>query len=262
MTKECIESIKSKTSGISYEIILVDNASTDGSGEYFPYRKDIKYIYNHENIGFGRASNLGVSNSNGKYIFLLNSDTLLLNNAIKILFDYLEHSDDTAVVGGNLYKFDETPTLSFERLFPGIRYTLNLLSKNILNRLSYGRNRVFNYSDKPLSVAYISGADLMVEREIYNRFHGLSEDYFMYYEETDLCYRIKNSNYKIYNIPSAKIIHLEGGSQKTKESIIKKLNIQLQSRNIFMKRNHKKLYCFFDRILFSLYLKLRNLNLR
>ena len=90
LTKNTIESVFEKTIEVSYEIILVDNASTDGSVEFFEnnYKDKIILIKNNENLGFGRANNKGIEIAKGKYIFLLNSDTLLINNAIKILFDF------------------------------------------------------------------------------------------------------------------------------------------------------------------------------
>ena len=117
MTADCIESVRQKTSGISYEIILVDNGSTDGSKDFFEQFEGIKYIYSDENLGFGRANNLGAKQASGDYLFLLNSDTLLINNAIKILYDYINTHQSVGVVGGNLVGLDSTERISFERVF-------------------------------------------------------------------------------------------------------------------------------------------------
>lgn len=95
MTNNCIESVFTKTKDVQFEVILVDNGSNDGSREFFANDKRIRYIYVDENMGFGRANNLGYKYCNGKYVFLLNSDTLLINNAIKKLYDYAESSDDS-----------------------------------------------------------------------------------------------------------------------------------------------------------------------
>ena len=104
MTCECIDSIVEKTHGISYEIILVDNASTDGSKEFFEKDERIAYIYSERNGGFGYGNNLGMKVAKGKYFFLLNSDTLLVNNAVKEFFDYAEKDDKKRIDIDSLLK--------------------------------------------------------------------------------------------------------------------------------------------------------------
>ena len=117
LTKNTIDSVNEKTKDLNYEIILVDNASTDGSVEFFEkeYKNKIIFIKNDENLGFGRANNRGIKIAKGKYVFLLNSDTLLINNAIKILFDFMEKNNNCGVCGGNLYTLTLQPTNSFFR---------------------------------------------------------------------------------------------------------------------------------------------------
>ena len=92
MTSDCLESIFEKTQDIKYEVILVDNASTDGSKEFFEKDSRIRYIYLKDNIGFGKANNAGYLHAKGKYVFLLNSDTILINNAVKEFFAFAERS--------------------------------------------------------------------------------------------------------------------------------------------------------------------------
>ena len=104
MTDECITSIVEKTKRVSYEIILVDNASTDGSKEFFEKDDRVTYIYNEENYGFGKANNVGASVAKGKYLFFLNSDTYLINDAIDKLFETrLSMSKNVGFIGGVLY---------------------------------------------------------------------------------------------------------------------------------------------------------------
>lgn len=214
MTVECIESVREKTYGISYEIILVDNASTDGSKEFFENYPGITYIYSTENLGFGRANNLGVSKSKGRNMLFLNPDTLLLNDAISILSNYLDENNNVAICGGNLYDVELKPTHSFRKYFPGIWWEslefINTIVRKLSNRQTLSPE--FNHIGAPIPVAYITGADLMIKRDSFEQVDGFSKEFFMYFEETDLCLRVKRLGKKIISIPAAKIQHFEGAS--------------------------------------------------
>ena len=109
MTRACIDSIFEKTSSLDFEVILVDNNSKDNSKDFFEKDKRIIYVYNNDNLGFGVANNVGLKFAKGRNILFLNSDTLLVNNAIKILSDYLDGNSDVGACGGNLYNKDMTP---------------------------------------------------------------------------------------------------------------------------------------------------------
>lgn len=242
MTAECIESVRQKTFGISYEIILVDNGSTDGSKEFFEQFEGIKYIYSDENLGFGRANNLGAKQASGDCLFLLNSDTLLINNAIKILYDYISTHPMAGVIGGNLYDRDGRPNLSFKRHLPGIFDSLNEMTSNRLGKMIWGKNQFFNHSKVPLKVGYIQGADFMLSKWLFDSLGGFLEDYFMYYEETDLCCRIDRSGYKCFNVPEAKIYHFDGASFSKERGVnINRFLMLEKSRQIYLRKNVNQL---------------------
>ena len=212
MTAECIDSVFEKTEGIEFEIILVDNASTDGSREFFEKDKRITYIYNYENLGFGRANNVGIEIAKGRNILFLNSDTLLINNAITILSNYLDENSRVGACGGNLYTKDLKPNHSFRRIAPSIADEVNTFFAKVPTKIIYGKNEEFNHSRKPLSVKYITGADLMIKKSVINNIGVFDPRFFMYYEETELCHRVRKNGYKIMSVPYAEIIHLDGGS--------------------------------------------------
>jgi GT2 family glycosyltransferase len=206
-----IRSVKELTEGISYEIIVVDNHSEDNSlsllKETYP---EIIYIQSPENVGFGRANNLGIKASSGECILFLNPDTLLMNNAVAVLYHFMKSSGQTGACGGNLYDENRQPAKSFGRSFPSFRQELAAIFYLPSYYFKAPRSQAFNYTDKPLQVAFILGADLMVKKETLEKAGAFDSDFFLNYEETELCYRIKQAGFKIMSVPEAKIIHLEG----------------------------------------------------
>lgn len=239
----CISSIKQLTKEISYEIIVVDNNSEDNCRnllkEIFANDKNILFIPLIENKGFGMANNAGFKIAKGRNVLCLNPDTLLINNAIKEMSNFLDTHDDVGGCGGNLYDENMKPTQSFFRILPSLRWDLNILTFWKIEKLIYCGNHIFNYSNHPIKVGYITGADLMTKKEIIELTGGFSSDFFMYYEETDLCCRIKRLGYKIMNLPTAKIQHLEGKSFSREKSVINEKQILMSeiSRLKYYKRN-------------------------
>lgn len=234
ITKDAINSILEKTKEINYEIILVDNASVDGSVEYFEnnYKGKILFIKNTENLGFGRANNKGIKIAKGKYVFLLNSDTLLINNAIKILYDFMEKSENIGVCGANLYDNLKKPIGSFAYKYPNIFSVCYRLKRKLYKKMTR-KELEHNYNIYPIEVAFIVGADMLIKKELLNEVGTFDEDFFMYYEEIELQYRIKKHGYLIKNVPSAKIIHLEEQSSNklNKETFKeKKYRMMLKSK--------------------------------
>lgn len=243
MTRECIESILRYTSGINYEIILVDNGSIDGSKEYFQEEGRIKYIYSVENLGFGRANNLGVKSASGQYLFFLNSDTLLTSNAILEFYESMESNPKVAIMGGQLLWPDNTLQESFFS-FP----SLWLLLKDCLGLIRHTpKYRNNNESIIYLNNKFISGADLFVSHKLFKEIGGFFPKYFMYYEETDFQYQAKKYNCSIAFNPNIRIIHHNGGSQNNtvnlidkKKRYIQKIAIFNKSRIIYFSRNKPK----------------------
>jgi len=230
LLKQCIRSIYQHTFDICFEVIVVDNASSDGSQEMikeiFPL---VKVIENKLNLGFGRANNLAEKIALGEIIFFLNSDTVLLNNAIKILYDFIILNTSVGIVGGNLLTSNHQPTHSYLYYFPNINFEIfNLWFPfyKIINR-----NAHYNYTEKVLDVGYITGADLMIRKQNFEKIGGFDEDFFMYFEETELSSRIKKMGLRIVSVPEALIIHLEGGDNK--EISYSKLLTILYSKKLF-----------------------------
>ncbi len=235
----CINSIIKQTENVKYEIIVVDNKSYDNSvaeiKEKFPksiYNNsccaDIVFIENKENLGFGMANNEAFKIAKGKYLFCLNPDTLLLNNAVKILFDFMETHKDCAATGGNLYDRNNNPIHSFGY---GDDIKSLLLRKTPLKYFYLNQYlKIKNYEKyidrtKITQVNHITGADLMLRKSVINQIGGFSKRFFMYFEETELQVRIKRAGYEIYFVPESKIIHLEGVTKNKESSVYYKNSI-------------------------------------
>lgn len=249
MTADAINSVFDKTEGFNLEVLVVENASNDGSAEFL--RKEfgdrIILIESPDNRGFGAGNNQAIRKARGKYIFLLNTDTLLINNAIKIMFDFMENNPTAGVCGANMYDKDLKPANSF-----GFFYKNTGVIKRILgmlrNRIFYKRKRRdFNYSNRTRKVDWIIGADMFVRKAALDEAGLFDEDFFMYSEEVELTHRISKKGWGVFSVPTAKIMHLEGGSQKSPETIARRAKmleygILLLYEKIFGKRAVKRRY--------------------
>jgi GT2 family glycosyltransferase len=229
---DCLQSIFLYTVDLEYEIIVVDNASKDDSvimvSQLFP---KVKIIVSSENIGFGRANNLGVKYAIGKYLLLLNPDTILKNNAIRVFFNYMEqHSNESiGAIGGWLLDNNGKVNVSFG-YFPSFQVELYYLRDKFLQK-----ERVSNIKEE-LEVDFVMGADLFIRKSVFDDLKGFDPNFFMYYEETDLQFRMKNKALKRLIIPGTNIVHLEGGSFNEKAKNFSRFMISQKSRKYYMKK--------------------------
>lgn len=208
-----VESVRRHTKGIDYEIIVADNNSqNDNNLQSLLDDKDIKVVKLDDNYGFGKANNAGVRESTGEYIFLLNPDTICHDNSIKLLFDKLKSDPTIGIINPNLINADSKPTHAFRRAGDGILTEINFALFGLPYKLVYGRNFEYNHTDKQMDVAYACGAAMMMKRETFDKVGGFDENFFLYYEDQDLCNRIKKTGLRIVNEPGAIIQHLEGTS--------------------------------------------------
>lgn len=216
---QCLHSIYDTTGHLSLEIIVVDNASTDGSQEMvrqqFPH---VCLIANLENVGFARANNQAMSVSNGRYMLLLNSDALLSANAVQTMIDLAEAKPQAGIVGAQLLNPDGSFQASHAP-FPNLGQEFLILSG--LGRMFYGRwypSRGPEEDKGPQMVDYVGGACLLVRRETVEEVGGLDEGYFMYAEEVDWCYTMREKGWQVWYQPAAKVIHLGGGSSRNRRT--------------------------------------------
>lgn len=215
LLKECLKSLYKTVKNVSFEVYVADNASTDGSvdmtKEDFP---EVRLIENEENIGFGRANNRVLRDIETPYVFLLNTDTILLDGSVEGMLSFLKANPDVAIVSPQYLNADGTKQNSFTNL-PSL--ATELLNKSLLKMLfprSYPSKRQ-DYSE-PLEVESIVGAAMMLRQEVFRRVRFFDEDYFLYLDESDLCFRLRKAGWKCYFLPHLKIYHLGGGGTKKK----------------------------------------------
>lgn len=229
----CLRSVYEQTVGVGFEIIVVDNASTDGSKEHittlFP---NVIWIDSGANMGFGGANNMGANSAKGEYLFMLNSDTILKNNAIAIFLDYMQKYDDQhiGIIGGYLRDKDGNINFSYGR-FPSAVQEF---------RYIFSKIHSFKVSVATRTVDFVSGADMFMKRELFNRIGGFDPNIFMYYEETDLQYRLHNAGYKQKVIEGPDIIHLEGGNAK-KQFTYQRFVMSQKSYNYYIRKHFHNL---------------------
>lgn len=218
-TTQCISSIFSQTHGLGFEVLVVDNASTDDSCGVIRDRcPSAKLIRSSQNLGFARANNLGFQNSTGRILLFLNPDTELCGAAINLMYNCLDSSADIGVLGCRLLNSDLSVQGSSIQPFPTI---LNQIAdaeqlRRLTPRLKlWGMQPLFESDHgRPVEVEAVSGACLMIKREVFKQVGLFSTDYFMYSEDLDLCYQVKKVGQKVCYLGSATIVHHGGKSSK------------------------------------------------
>lgn len=209
----CLTSVYTalKNSSLTFEIIVIDNKSTDGSVELIQQKyPQVVSVFNTENIGFGKANNKGVRLSKGEYILFLNSDCEVIDNGIDILVQYLS-TKPNSFVGGKLFNEDKTPQQSCGPFYSLFIIALMLFFKGDQLHLS-------RYSpNKERQVDWISGACIMVRKSDFLKVGGFDESIFMYMEEIDLLYRAKKMGMSTWFTPQAQFIHIGAASSGHKK---------------------------------------------
>lgn len=245
---QCLKSLFDKTIGVNFEVIVVDNASTDDSVEVVSrLYPNVCLVRSSINLGFGKANNLGYKYATGKYIFLLNPDTVLLNNAIEILYNFMEDHFDIAISGGQLYDAEGNYSHSYYLFLPSFLWEINILLCQYIHKMkdSFFRKKVIR--DGYGFVSYITGADMMIRKDNIEQHGFFDPDFFMYFEETELSSRYKHLDKKIAFVISSEIVHLEGKSFAFKES---RERMFFQGRKLYYSKCHSKVYSFFSDIIY------------
>lgn len=216
MALDCIRSIYETAGDCRIQVILVDNASEDGSASAIREQcSQTVVIENTENIGFAGGNNVGIAYAEGRYICLINSDVIVLEGCLKTLTDYMDANSEAGIVGPKLLWKDRTlqwscrkfpslwntfcPAVGLTQLFPAVPFLSG-------EHMGYFRHDVITEVD------VLVGAFLMVRKEALNKVGLMDESFFMYSEEVDWCRRFRDGGWKILFNPNAQVIHYGGGS--------------------------------------------------
>ncbi|HKP12740.1 MAG TPA: glycosyltransferase family 2 protein [Blastocatellia bacterium] len=220
ITRDCLRSVREHAGGVAYEVIVVDNASSDGSAEMiraeFP---KVHLIANDENVGFGRANNQAMRVARGRYFLLLNSDTVIFDDSIQRLVSFIADDPRIGIAGCKLLFEDGTLQSSCSR-FPSIRVALleDLMLYKFLPRRLQGELLLGGYwpHDRARDVEAVWGAAMMVRRRVFEQTGGFDERIFMYGEDLEWCMRVHDRGWRIAFTPEAAIVHLNHKSSEKK----------------------------------------------
>jgi hypothetical protein len=222
LTCQCLDSIFKYFSG-DLEIILLDNASSDDSIYIIENKLSgkIKFIKNKSNLGFAKANNFGAKIAKGDILFFLNSDTLMVEDLSKSIENFFDTNKNLGIISPELFVDDKTPQKKAYGHFPKLR---DLLLKNL---------RITKETNKKEDIDWISGAALVIKKDIFNKVGGWDENFFMYME--DICWRVKKLGYGVALCPNTKIIHLGGRSM---DKNFQRRKYYFKSQDYFFKKHH------------------------
>lgn len=265
LLRECITSIKRNTDKISYEIIVVDNASSDGSAEMVAKEfKDVTLIANKENIGYSRGNNQGVVKTIGRYILFLNADTLVYEKTLETMLRFMDEHKDAGAATCRVELLNGKLDDSCHRGFPTPWRSLCRFSG--LSRFFPKSTLFAGYSMGYLDllttheIDSCSGAFMIVRREAGEEVARLparqgwwDEDFFWYGDDLDFCYRLKEKGWKVFFVPTVKILHYKGVSGgikdiskhltvATRETVIRATNARFDAMKIFYRKHYSKAY--------------------
>ena len=216
LLQNCLRSVLVETK-LALQIIVVDSASTDGSPEMVAeHFSQVELVACEENVGFPGGNNLGLARANGRYILLLNPDTIVHDGALAKMVSYLEENSQVGVVGLQLLNEDGT-VQSWRRRFTTLRtaffestWLQPYAPQSVLDHY-YARDVA---DDETAVVEWVMGACLMTRQEVVGQVGGLDEKYFMYSEELDYCRRIHEAGWQVVYYPQAQVTHLSGKSSE------------------------------------------------
>ena len=240
--ENALQSIRKASEGLQTEVFVVDNASTDGSVEMvrekFPA---VTLIENRENAGFARANNQALARARGGFLLLINPDTVVQEDTFRVMLDFFRRRPDAGLAGCRILNPDGSFQLPCRRSFPTpwVAFTKVFGLSTLFPRTRlFGRyNLTYLSPDETYPVDAVSGSFMMLRREVYEKAGGLDETFFMYGEDLDWCYRVRQAGWKVYYVHATQIIHFKGES--TRRSDIDEVRLFYRAMEVFVKKHFR-----------------------
>lgn len=234
--ENCLESVLANPPTCPFDIWVVDNASADNSTQMVRERfPEVHVLENRENVGFARANNQAIQRCTGKYVLLLNPDTLVQPAALQALVEFLEKHPQAGAGGARIHNPDGSLQISSH---PRPTLFRELWRMFHLDSLSpYAAYPLTKWDpDQPQEVDVLTGACLLLRKQVLDRVGFLDEDYFMYSEEVDLCYRIQRAGWHLYWVPQAEVMHF--GGQSTQQAPTEMFLNLYHSKIIYFRKHY------------------------
>ncbi|MCX8009593.1 MAG: glycosyltransferase [Ignavibacteria bacterium] len=238
--QNCLASIQKAVEKIEHEIFVVDNASDDGSVELIKKNyPSVKLIELKTNLGFSRANNIALAQCGGEFICIINPDTIVQENTFQTLIEFLTKNPEAGLVGCKILNPDGSLQLPCRRSFPTpwVAFTkvIGLSTLFPKSKLFSKYNLTYLDENQTYEVDAVSGSFMFLRKEVYLKVGGFDEAFFMYGEDLDFCFRIKENGYKVFYVHSTQIIHFKGES--TKRSNLDELSVFYNAMQLFVKKH-------------------------
>jgi GT2 family glycosyltransferase len=249
--ENCLQSLQQFLQAVPHEVIVVDNASQDGSPDLvkqnFPQVHLIRLV---ENRGFGAGNNIGAKIANGEFLFFLNTDTQLISDVLPTLVMLMKEYPDVGIIGSKLLNSDGSLQLS-------TAWAVSIAGEfRTLQQLKYYENlqrraTIMQRFDQPQEVDVVVGAAFLIRRTLFETLGGFDENFFMYFEESDLCQRAQYLGWKILYTPAVSLIHIRGHST---DKIAGRMAIEYRRSQLYYYQKHRPLW---EQVVLRLYLLLK-----
>lgn len=240
-----LHSIEKASSNITKEVIVVDNASDDGSVELITNKfPSVNLIANKENVGFGKANNQALMIAEGEFILLINPDAIVSEDTFDKMFSFFNKHPEAGLAGCKILNSDGTLQLACRRSFPGpwtsFTKVTGLSSLFPKSNLFARYNLTYLDENNTYEVDAISGSFMMMKKEVLKKVGGFDEQFFMYGEDLDLCYRVQQAGFKVYYVHTTQVIHYKGES--TKRSSLDETKVFYDAMHLFVKKHFSSFF--------------------